>query len=223
MYLFFSGINGITFFASTIFDPSSNELTASLSPIILASTQLIASFLSTLFVERFGRTFLLKMSTIIITISATGLGFYFYFLEEIGPKSYWIPLAFLITFAFGFAIGLGPVTWILVAELLPQATRQLVNPFIICYNWLCVCIVTTSFPWLKNWIDFFGIFWLYAAIALVGLVFVFIYVPETKGKSSSDIQQHFVKKGNFKRNLSIVSIGVLTNQSFEIKVQATNK
>lgn len=189
------GVNGITFFATSIFDRSSSSTTSSghLSSIILATTQLIASFMSTFFVERFGRTFLLKISSATLTLSSLTLGTYFYLLVD-NTDFLWLPLTALVIFAFGFAIGLGPVTWIIVAEILPQQVRNLINPLIIGYNWFCVFLVTTSFPYLKEEIYYFGVFWLYAAVAGLGFIFICIFVPETKGQTSEQIQLGFSGK-----------------------------
>ncbi|XP_021946111.1 facilitated trehalose transporter Tret1 [Folsomia candida] len=190
-----TGVNGITFFATSIFDRSSSSTTSSghLSSIILATTQLIASFMSTFFVERFGRTFLLKISSATLTLSSLTLGTYFYLLVD-NTDFLWLPLTALVIFAFGFAIGLGPVTWIIVAEILPQQVRNLINPLIIGYNWFCVFLVTTSFPYLKEEIYYFGVFWLYAAVAGLGFIFICIFVPETKGQTSEQIQLGFSGK-----------------------------
>lgn len=213
-FALYSGVNGITFFAATIFKhaqfPSGSDLGSggNLPSIILASSQVLASFLSTFFVERFGRTFLLKVSSATLTISGSVLGIYFYFLLD-HKEYFWLPLAALISFAFGFAIGLGPVTWLLIAEILPQQIRNLVNPLIIGYNWFCVSLITTSFPWLKEEISYYGIFWLYAGVAGVGFIFVCLFVPETKGKSLDEIQAHFAGTDN-SSNLTKSSVTIDT-------------
>ncbi|OXA41778.1 Facilitated trehalose transporter Tret1 [Folsomia candida] len=198
-----TGINGVTFYAVTIFRESSGngEMDAHFPSIILASTQLIASFISTLLVERYGRKILLTISSILITIAGGCLGSFFYFFSTSSPEYLcWIPLALLILFAFGFAIGFGPVAWILIAEILPQETRHIMNPLIIAYNWFCVFLVTKSFPLLLLEIKIYGIFWLYATIAFLGLLFVTIFVPETKGKTSEQIKNCFEKQSSVINN-----------------------
>jgi hypothetical protein len=83
-----------------------------------------------------------------------------------------------------------------------------VNPLIIAYNWFCVFLITSSFPWLKDEIYYYGIFWLYATIAGVGFVFICLFVPETKGKSCDEIQMHFSGKDTIVaiNNLAVVKV-----------------
>ncbi|CAL8110000.1 unnamed protein product [Orchesella dallaii] len=189
-----TGINGVTFYALSIFQQSAGE--SSLNPhihipsIILATTQLCASFTSTLIVERAGRRILLLISTLMISIAGSILGIYFYCGTGY-PFLSWVPLAALIMYTFGFAIGLGPITWLIVSEILPEEIRHIMNPLGIAYSWFCVFLVTKSFPLLRHEINIYGIFFMYSAIALIGLVFVALFVPETKGKSIREIREYF--------------------------------
>ncbi|ODM94284.1 Facilitated trehalose transporter Tret1 [Orchesella cincta] len=188
-----TGINGVTFYALSIFQQSAGE-SSSLNPhipsIILATTQLIASFTSTLIVERAGRRILLLISTFMISIAGSILGIYFYCGTGY-PFLSWVPLAALIMYTFGFAIGLGPITWLIVSEMLPEEIRHIMNPLGIAYSWFCVFLVTKSFPLLRHEINIYGIFWMYAGIAFIGLIFVALFVPETKGKSIREIREYF--------------------------------
>jgi facilitated trehalose transporter len=187
------GINAVTFYAVSIFrntSPAGSTMDAHIPSIILASTQLIASFTSSLLVEKYGRKLLLGVSSIMMATAGTMLGTYFYFQAQL-PYLSWVPLASLILFAFGFAVGYGPVSWILVAEILPNEIRHFMNPIAIGYNWFCTFLVTKSFPLLLLEINIYGVFWMFACIALLGLVFVILCVPETKGKTDDEIRRFF--------------------------------
>jgi MFS family permease len=197
----FLGINGVTFFAVSILSSSEQHTKVeNVGAIILASTQVVASFISTFFVEMFGRKFLLLVSSGIVGVAGICLGAYFFIRDttqliptEISAMP-WIPLSLLMLFVFGFALGLGPVTWILIAEILPQETRHLLNPTVIAINWLCTFAVTSTFPWLRQEVNLHGIFWIYAGNAVLGMLFTLAFIPETKGKNQSQIQELFIRQ-----------------------------
>ena len=184
------GINGITFYAVTIFHQTASSWGAYLPAIVLASTQVLASLTSTQIIDRAGRKVLLISSSIITGLSSCSMGLYFYFGTTV-ESLFWIPLATLIIFSFGFAIGFGPVSWILVSEILPNQVRQVLNPIIMAYTWLCVFAVTKTFPLLIPPISISGVFWLYSGFSLIGLFFVIFVVPETSGKSSEELDKLF--------------------------------
>ncbi len=125
-----------------------------------------------------------------ISLAGCVLGLYFFYGTDY-PTLQWVPLAALIVYTFGFAIGLGPITWLLASELFPVSVRHYMNPLGIAYSWFCVFLVTKSFPLLRHEINIYGIFWLYAAVALVGFIFIALFVPETKGKSIQEIRDYF--------------------------------
>lgn len=219
---FIAGINGVTFYALSIFKQSAGESTLNphIPSVILATTQLIASFTSTLIVERAGRRILLLISTALICVAGSVLGLYFYYGTQY-PFLAWVPLAALIAYTFGFAIGLGPITWLLASELFPVEVRHFMNPLGIAYSWFCVFLVTKSFPLLNHEIHIYGIFWLYAGVAFVGLLFVALFVPETKGKSISEIRDYFKseKKGRYTLH-KLASYASSTSDSTDIEAGA---
>ena len=63
-----------------------------------------------------------------------------------------------------------------------------------CANWLSNFLVTATFLNLINLLGKSGAFWLYAAIGLIGLFFIWRYVPETKAQSLEEIEDTLVKK-----------------------------
>jgi len=189
------GINGVTFYCVHIFKQTAGVSVwgAHVPSIILASVQLLASFISILIVEAAGRKSLLIVSSTLISVAAGIMGTYFYIGAEYS-NLFWVPLAALILFGFAFAIGFGPVTWILCAELLADEVRHIMNPLAIAYNWFCVFLVTKSFPLLLLEINIYGVFWLYSVMGALAFIFVCIFVPETKGKSLAEIREFFGPK-----------------------------
>ncbi len=91
----------------------------------------------------------------------------------------------------GFAIGLGPVFWLLIAEIYPLNVRSQGMSIATVANWGVNFIVALTFLSLTEWIGRSFTFWLYGIISIGTWIFVYYLVPETKGRSLEDIQQHW--------------------------------
>jgi Sugar (and other) transporter. len=80
-----------------------------------------------------------------------------------------------------FAIGLGPVFWLLISEIFPLSVRGQAASVATMANWLSNFLVSLTFLTLLNALGDVWTFLLYAALSLGGLWFCFRFVPETKG------------------------------------------
>ena len=94
-----------------------------------------------------------------------------------------------------FAISIGPLGWLVISEIFPQKVRGLGTSIGSLAVWIFNCIV--SFTFFKI-IDFFsenpaGAFFLYGFIAVLGLVWGYLFLPETKGLSLEEIEQKWRK------------------------------
>ena len=83
----------------------------------------------------------------------------------------------------------GPVTWVLISEIFPNRIRGAAISVAVSAFWIACFILTYTFPLLERAIGTGKTFWLYSAICLAGFVFVYLYVPETKGKSLEQIER----------------------------------
>jgi len=90
-----------------------------------------------------------------------------------------------------FSLGWGPLPWLITAEILPVKAKGLGGGIATAFNWFIAFLTTKEFEDLEIAIDRFSVFWLFAGITLLGVVFVFFYVPETKGKSLEQIEAEF--------------------------------
>jgi MFS family permease len=96
--------------------------------------------------------------------------------------------AALVVYIGSFGIGLGPVFWLLVAEIYPLRVRGVAMSAASMANWAANFVVTVSFLTLLATIGGTGSFFLYGFLALVAIVFVYRRVPETKGRSLQAIE-----------------------------------
>ncbi len=100
----------------------------------------------------------------------------------------------ILGFVASFAVSLGPVMWVLFSELFPTHIRGLAISFAGFINSGVSFVVQLVFPWELANLGSAGTFLIYGAFALAGLIFVWLYVPETRGKSLEDLENLLVKQ-----------------------------
>ena len=95
----------------------------------------------------------------------------------------------MIIYIASFAVGLGPVFWLMISEIYPLRVRGPAMSVATVANWAANFVVSFTFLTLVGVITRAGTFWLYGVIAVGALAFFFFFVPETKGKSLEDIER----------------------------------
>uniref|UniRef100_A0A061R4J4 MFS transporter, SP family, solute carrier family 2 (Myo-inositol transporter), member 13 n=1 Tax=Tetraselmis sp. GSL018 TaxID=582737 RepID=A0A061R4J4_9CHLO len=106
----------------------------------------------------------------------------------------WIVLAGLILYIAAFAPGCGPVPWAVNSEIYPVQVRGVAGGAAATANWLTNALVSQTFLLMTAFLGEPGTFAAYAAIVLVGLLWVHVVMPETKGLSLEEIQGVFASK-----------------------------
>lgn len=190
-----SGVNAIIFYTVTIFSSANISLDEHLSSNIVGIVQLVATSLSIVLVDKAGRRILLMMSGFIMGISQAAIGAFFYLSSE-GPVEslQWLPLTSLVLFMIGYSIGFASIPFLLMGELLPHRYRNFLGGLASSLNLTNNFLVLKLFPTLETLIGFHGVFWIYAATCVVSIPFVFLALPETKGKTLDEIEMHFEHK-----------------------------
>lgn len=186
----FSGINAVIFYTNTIFESAGSNIDPSLATIIVGIVQTIATIISSLLIEKAGRKILLIQSCVIMGLCLIVLGVYFKLQTDKIDVSRvgWIPLVCLVLFIISFSLGFGPIPWMMMAELFPVEYRGSASGVAVIFNWSLVFIVTLCFPIMKDAIGIYSCFWFFSGFMVVCTFFVIFLVPETKGKSVSQIQ-----------------------------------
>ncbi|CAG7834851.1 unnamed protein product [Allacma fusca] len=192
----FGGINGVIFYSVDIFKDAGTQIDDHVSAIILAVVEVVVVILSTLTVERLGRRILLIVSEVGITISLLALGTYFY-IKEKNPEQAaglgWLPLTSLIVFVLTFNFGMEPVPWTMMGELPPSHAKGLISSLTTAFSWGLAFLITKFFKNLITALTAYGCYWGFSACSFIGLIYCIIFVPETKGKSATEIRQYFEK------------------------------
>lgn len=93
-----------------------------------------------------------------------------------------------------YAMTLGPVTWVLLAEIFPNKVRAIAVATSTFALWVGSSTLTYTFPLLNQALGSYGTFWIYSAVCLAGFIFMTMMLPETKGKSLEELEKELIKK-----------------------------
>lgn len=99
----------------------------------------------------------------------------------------------ILGFVASFAISVGPVMWVLFSELFPTWIRGLAISFVGLVNSAVSFVVQLIFPWQLEFLGSSATFLIYGIFAVLGLAFILLKVPETKGKSLEELEKLLVK------------------------------
>lgn len=194
----FSGINSIIYFTVFIFQKAGSTMDKNLSTIIVGIVQLLATIASMFLVDRAGRRLLLLVSGVVMAISLAALGAFFYMLEVYGNDVQltlgWLPLASLLLFIIAYSSGFANVPFLIMGELFPAKFRSILGSLASCFNLLCTFTIIRSFGDMNKTMGEYGTFWFYMSWCVVGVFFVYFFLPETKGKSFEEIERMFANK-----------------------------
>lgn len=173
------------------FQAAGSKLAPDISTIVVGAIHLAASLLGSLLVDKAGRRILLLLSITTMAISSTALGLFFILRDiqpEIATSLGWLPLTSLCIFICGFAVGMGPIPFFMISELYSKDIKTIASPFTGAFNWMIVFVLTLSFDSVATSIGIGQTFLIFAGFSFAGIFFVAFMVPETKGKSMSEIQ-----------------------------------
>ena len=184
-----SGTNVIFNYAHEIFANAGYDLGEMLFNIVLTGiTNVIFTFVAIYTVDRLGRKKLML-------IGAGGLAVIYAILGT----CYWMHITgfFMIILVVAaiacYAMTLGPVAWVLIAEIFPNKVRGIAVATCTFALWVGSFTLTYSFPLLNTALGSYGTFWIYAAICLLGFIFFASKLPETKGKSLEELERTLIK------------------------------
>ncbi|MBA3833305.1 MAG: sugar porter family MFS transporter [Chthoniobacterales bacterium] len=187
-----TGINTVIYYAPTIFKFAGIAATG---PAILAGAALtmvmwVFHVLAIFLLDRVGRRPLLLVGVggQIIGLAILGAAFQFHQLATL--KSY-VAIGGLVIYVACFAFGLGPIFWLLISEIYPLKVRGAAMSAVTVTNWALNLAVAVTFLTLVGVLGHAGTFWLYGVIAVGASVFLYLLVPETKGKSLEQIEEHW--------------------------------
>ena len=191
----FVGINVVLYYAPDIFRKMGSGTDAALmQTIIVGFINLTFTVVAIFTVDRFGRKPLMIIGAVGMAISMIALGSTFY-AQSVGVGA----LVFMLLYTASFAVSWGPVCWVLLAEIFPNKIRSQAMAIAVATQWISNWLVSTTFPMMNDssfLIEKFHngfAFWIYGVMSMIAAVFIWKYVPETKGKTLEEMEELWTK------------------------------
>ena len=184
-----TGINAIIYYAPQILKSVGFGTDSALAQTFLIGViNTLFTFVALWLIDKSGRRTLLLWGVSAMVVCLAGAGAAFHFQMTSGP---WL-LIFILGFIASFACSLGPIPWIMIAEIFPTKIRGAAMSLCILGLWLAMVAVTQLTPILldpKTGLGGAFTFWLFMVFAIILLIFVWRAVPETKQKTLEEIEQ----------------------------------
>ncbi|CAM3909619.1 D-xylose-proton symporter [Vibrio aerogenes CECT 7868] len=188
-----TGINVFLYYAPVILKGFSESTTdiALLQTILVGAVNLSFTVMAIYTVDKFGRRPLMMIGAGLMGVSMLAIGTAAY-LDAIGGYL----LIFMLLYIAAFALSLGPVTWVLLAEIFPNHIRSKALSIAVFAQWAANFAVSQTFPMMNDkhsliYQQFNGgfPFWLYGVMGIFTVYFIYRWVPETKGKSLEQLEK----------------------------------
>jgi MFS transporter, SP family, galactose:H+ symporter len=152
----------------------------------------LATFIAIAFIDRLGRRPLLITGLIGMALSLAAVGLAFQQSGAAGASQGStlgvVTLVVLVVFIISFAFSLGPVTWTVINEIYPGEVRGRAVAVATAVNWGAAFLVNGFFLSVVKAIGQAYTFWMFAGFCVIGLVWVIVGVPETRGRSLEEIE-----------------------------------
>jgi sugar porter (SP) family MFS transporter len=186
-----TGINTIIYYAPTLLSSAGlGNSAALLANVVNGAVNVLMTIVAIRLLDRTGRRPLLLGGTtgMAVGMLVVALTFVIGGSQLHGGYAY-IAIAGLLLYTGSFAIGLGPVFWLLISEIYPVKIRGQAMSVATMANWGANFVVAVSFLTLLSAIGNAGTFFLFAGLSVVALVYFQQQVPETKNRSLQDIER----------------------------------
>ncbi|MGH9535471.1 MAG: MFS transporter, partial [Terriglobales bacterium] len=164
---------------------------AILATAIIGIVNILTTVLAIFLVDRVGRKPLLIVGSAGMAASLFYVGYAF--ARHLTGLGVFIGVVAYIIF---FAVSLGPVVWLMIAEIYPTRIRGAAMSLATFCEWGANFVVAVTFLSLLNAAGAAHTFWIFAVLSLLGLLFCWLVIPETKGKSLEAIEEDFRRLGH---------------------------
>ncbi|XP_048034642.1 LOW QUALITY PROTEIN: solute carrier family 2, facilitated glucose transporter member 12 [Megalobrama amblycephala] len=121
--------------------------------------------------------------------------------NEVSPSLKWISLVSLLVYVAGFSISLGPMVHVVLSAIFPTGIRGKAVSVISAFNWATNLLISMTFLTMTERIGLPTVIFSYAAMSFVLVVFVIVFVPETKGRSLEQISKELAMKNHLSSTL----------------------
>lgn len=184
------GINNVTPYMQKIFIMAGVKLTDGLfNAVMVQLVFFLSTFIAIVLIDKIGRRFLMLAGTGLMAFSLICLALVFQL--EIPGGIFVLVLMMIYIGSFGFT--LGPVVWVLISEMFPTEIRGKAIAMTSAVLWLATFIIVLVSPWLLN-IGASTNFMVFGILNILGFIFCYKYLPETKGKTLEQMKEIWQKQ-----------------------------
>lgn len=176
------GINVVLYYAPRIFrSMGATGDVSMIQTVVMGIVNIVFTAVAIFTVDKVGRRPLLIVGSIGMMIGIAALSV-LSFTNAIGLAA----LVFIIIYTASFMMSWGPICWVLISEIFPNTIRSQAVAIAVAAQWISNFAVSATFPSLSSW-SVGGTYAIYAVMSLLSAVFVWKWVPETKGKSLEEM------------------------------------
>ncbi|KAG4928867.1 hypothetical protein JHK85_055353 [Glycine max] len=183
----FGGINGIVFYANSIF--ISSGFSESIGTIAIVAVKIPMTTIGVLLMDKSGRRPLLLVSAVGTCVGCflAALSFVLQDLHKWKGVSPILALVGVLVYVGSYSIGMGAIPWVIMSEIFPINVKGSAGSLVTLVSWLCSWIISYAFNFLMSWSSA-GTFFMFSGICGFTVLFVAKLVPETKGRTLEEIQ-----------------------------------
>ena len=179
----FVGINVALYYAPRIFESMGAAKDASmLQTIIMGLVNVVFTVVAILTVDKWGRKPLLIVGSIGMAIGMIAIST-LAFLDIIGTTT----LVFIIIYTASFMMSWGPICWVLISEIFPNKIRSQAVAIAVAAQWAANFFISSTYPPMMEFSNG-GTYLFYGVMSILSALFVWKYVPETKGKTLEEME-----------------------------------
>jgi sugar porter (SP) family MFS transporter len=190
-----TGINTVIYYAPLIIQTAgiSSASGAILATAGIGAVNVLMTIFSMWLIDRKGRRPLLLTGIAGMAITLFLLGYVFRVSHQSTGMA-WLAVISMMAYVGSFAISLGPIFWLLIAEIYPLKIRNSAEGVAATFNWGANLLVTLTFLTLVDKLGPSLTFWVYGVCAIAAGIFSYSFVPETKGRTLEQIEESLHSK-----------------------------
>lgn len=213
----FTGINTIIYYSPKIFLMSgfADAQAAVWASVSVGVVNVAFTILSLFMIDRLGRRKLYFIGLTGIVVALIAMGTCFALQATLGDSIKWLTISLVWVYIIFFAISLGPLGWLIISEIFPLSVRGIGSSIGALSNWLFNGVVAFTFFKIVKGLTMpdtsiilkgedlgnpAGAFFLYALVGIIGLIWGYFYIPETKNVTLEKIEEHW-REGKLPRDL----------------------
>jgi sugar porter (SP) family MFS transporter len=182
------GINVIFQYGARIFGDLGFEVSGVMfSIVITGTTAVLMTFVAIFTVDRWGRRGLMLNGSMGLALIYLATGFFYHYsLQGV------IPVLLVAAAVACYSATLAPILWVILSEIFPNRIRGAAMSVSVVALWIGNFVLSQAFPVMREKLGLGNCFWVYAVICFLGFLFIYLKLPETKGKSLEQIERELV-------------------------------